>query len=128
MKNIEVIGEAAGMLTKHFREVYGELPWRQIISMRNVLVHGYAQVSDEDLWRTAKNDIQPLCERVQQYLDEIDWDEWEKLADPYTEMDNLAYKQAADTAGRMLAKGYAVEEISEITGLTVEEINALQAQ
>ena len=42
MKNIEVIGEAANMLTRHFRETYSELPWRQIISMRNVLVHGYA--------------------------------------------------------------------------------------
>ena len=49
MKNIEVIGEAANMLTRHFREIHAELPWRQIVSMRNVLVHGYAQVSDADL-------------------------------------------------------------------------------
>ena len=44
MKNIEVIGEAANMLTRHFRETHAELPWRLIVSMRNVLVHGYAQV------------------------------------------------------------------------------------
>ena len=43
MKNVEVIGEAANMLTRHFRETYTDLPWRQIVSMRNVLVHGYAQ-------------------------------------------------------------------------------------
>lgn len=30
MKNIEVIGEAANMLTRHFRETHNELPWRQI--------------------------------------------------------------------------------------------------
>ena len=42
MKNVEVIGEAANMLTRHFRETHAELPWRQIVSMRNVLVHGYA--------------------------------------------------------------------------------------
>ena len=125
MKNIEVIGEAANMLTRHFREVYSELPWRQIISMRNVLVHGYAQVSDEDLWQTATKDILPLCERIQQYLVEIDWDEWTKIADPYTEMDNAAYKQAAATALKMLSRGYAIEDVSEITGLTPDEIQSL---
>ena len=125
MKNIEVIGESANMLTRHFREMHSELPWRQIISMRNVLVHGYAQVSDEDLWQTAMNDIRPLCEQVQRYLSEIDWLEWEQIADPYTEMDNASYKQATDTAKRMLAKKYSIHDISEITGLTVQEINAL---
>ena len=64
MKNVEVIGEAANMLTRHFRETYTELPWRQIVSMRNVLVHGYAQISDADLWHTATNDIKPLREQV----------------------------------------------------------------
>ena len=72
MKNVEVIGEAANMLTRHFRETHIELPWRLIVSMRNVLVHGYAQVSDADLWQTASCDIQPLRELPcgQQQLDE----------------------------------------------------------
>ena len=78
MKNVEVIGEAANMLTRHFRETHTELPWRQIVSMRNVLVHGYAQISDIDLWQTATNDIHPLSEQVKRYLEEIDWDEWQK--------------------------------------------------
>lgn len=125
MKNIEIIGEAANMLTRHFREVHDDLPWRQIIGMRNVLVHGYSQVSDEDLWQTASNDIKPLYERVKQYLSDIDWDEWERISDPYTEIDNVAYKQAVETALRMIAKNYAIEEIAEITGLTIDEINSL---
>lgn len=74
MKNVEVIGEAANMPTRHFRETHTELPWRLIDSMRNVLVHGYAQVSDADLWQTATNDIQPLCQQVQRYLVDIDWE------------------------------------------------------
>ena len=125
MKNIEVIGEAANMLTRHFREKYTELPWRQIVSMRNVLVHGYAQVSDSDLWQTATNDIQPLYEQIQQYLSTIDWKEWQKSEDPFTEMDNAAYRQAIDTARRMKTKGYDFDEIADITSLTVEEIKAL---
>lgn len=125
MKNVEVIGEAANMLTRHFRETHTELPWRLIVSMRNVLVHGYAQISDVDLWQTATNDIHPLCEQVKHYLEEIDWNEWQQGEDPYTEIDNAAYKQAAESARRMKAKGYAVGDIAEITGLTVEEIEGL---
>ena len=125
MKNVEVIGEAANMLTRHFRETHAELPWRQIVSMSNVLVHGYAQVSDADLWQTATNDIQPLCDQVQRYISETDWEEWQKAEDPYTETDNAAFKQAVDSARKMKSKGYASLDISEITGLTVEEIEAL---
>ena len=125
MKNVEVIGEAANMLTRHFRETYTKLPWRQIVSMRNVLVHGYAQVSDADLWQTATNDIQPLREQVMRYLSEIDWEAWLQCQDPYTETDNAAYKQATASARKMKAKGFADKDIAEVTGLTAEEISAL---
>ena len=125
MKNVEVIGEAANMLTSHFREEHCELPWRLIISMRNVLVHGYAQVSDADLWQTATNDIKPLREQVQRYLDEIDWQQWALGEDPYTEIDNAGYKQAVESAQRMKTKGYPVADIVEITSLTAEEIERL---
>ena len=125
MKNVEVIGEAANMMTRHFREEHCELPWRLIISMRNVLVHGYAQVSDADLWQTATNDIKPLREQVQRYLDEIDWQQWALGEDPYTEIDNAGYKQAVESAQRMKTKGYPVADIVEITSLTAEEIERL---
>jgi uncharacterized protein with HEPN domain len=125
MKNIEVIGEATNMLTRHFRETHTELPWRQIVSMRNVLVHGYAQVSDADLWQTATNDIQPLCEQVQRYLSDTDWEEWQKGEDSYSEIDNAAYKQAVGSARKMKTKSYPVQDIAEITGLTAEEIEEL---
>lgn len=128
MKNIEVIGEAANMLTRHFRETYSELPWRQIVGMRNVLVHGYSQVSDADLWETATRDIVPLCKKVERYLSEIDWEAWNQEDDPYTELDNAAYKQAVDSALIMLSKGYPLEDISEITGLNKDEITSLQSK
>ena len=79
MKNIEIIGEAANMLSKDFIETHTGLPWKQIIGMRHVLVHGYAQVSNVDLWDTAKNDIDPLCQKVLEYLNDIDWDSWVKI-------------------------------------------------
>lgn len=45
--------------------------------------------------------------------------------DPYTEIDNAGYKQAIESAQRMKAKGYALDDIVEVTSLTAEEIERL---
>lgn len=71
MKNIEVVGEAAYMLTKEFIALHPELPWQQIIGMRHVLVHGYATVSPRRLWETAVDDIPALKKQVEKYLEEF---------------------------------------------------------
>lgn len=125
MKNIEVVGEAANMLTKDFKEQHPELPWRQIVKMRNVLVHGYAQVSDVDLWETATKDIKVLLAQVESYLSDIDWDEWNNAETILSEMDNALYNNLVQTARKMKAKGFLVSDIVEITGLSKEEINEL---
>lgn len=71
MKNIEVIGEPAYMLTKEFVALHPELPWHQIIGMRHVLIHGYATVSPKRLWGTAVDDIPSLKKQVEIYLKEF---------------------------------------------------------
>ena len=126
MKQVEIIGEAANMLTRHFRETHNELPWRQIVSMRNILVHGYAQVSDKDLWDTATGDISPMREQVERYLADIDWEAWAQNKDFASESDdNAVYDKILRSARKMKAKGYSADDIVEITGLTLEEINNL---
>ena len=67
VKNVEIIGEAAYMLSLEFKESHSEIPWEDIIRMRHVLVHGYATILPELLWHTAlvevpilKNDIEEI--------------------------------------------------------------------
>ncbi|MBO4642774.1 MAG: DUF86 domain-containing protein [Bacteroidaceae bacterium] len=78
MKNVEIVGEAANMLTDDFQTQHPELPWHQIVGMRHVLVHGYAQISDMKLWRTVTKDLPFLREQVSRYLAETDWEKWER--------------------------------------------------
>ena len=125
MKNVEVVGEAAYMLTKAFKKAHPATPWKVVQGMRHVLVHDYATIDDRELFNTAVNDIPVLQKQVKRYLAEIDWGEWEQGEDPFTEIDNAVYKQAVSSARKMKAKGYAVQDIAEITGLTTEEIEAL---
>ena len=60
MKNVEILGEAANMLTEEFRTAHSEIPWKQVIRMRHVLVHGYSNVLPEILWETATQDVPQL--------------------------------------------------------------------
>ena len=76
MKNIEVVGEAAYMLTKAFKKLHSEIPWKVVQGMRHVLVHDYANVVSATLYDTAVNDMLPLRQQAERYLAETDWDEW----------------------------------------------------
>ena len=77
MKNVEIVGEAAYMLTNDFKAVHSETPWKVIQGMRHYLVHGYANVDKHELYSTALNDIPVLCQQARQYLVDTNWDEWE---------------------------------------------------
>ena len=64
MKNVEIIGEAANMLTEEFKSAHEEIPWRQVIKMRHVLVHGYSNILPEILWETARQDVPQLKDQL----------------------------------------------------------------
>lgn len=76
MKNIEIVGEAAYMLTKEFKASHKEIPWKQVEGMRHVLVHGYSQVLPKILWATAKENIPEIKVQAEKYLENIDWDKY----------------------------------------------------
>ena len=69
-KYVEIIGEAVYMLTKEFRESHPEVNWRQIESMRHVLVHGYYTIDPASLWDTIQDDIPVLKHWIEIYLKE----------------------------------------------------------
>jgi len=71
IKNVEIIGEAANMLTLEFREIHKELPWRAITGMRNVIVHDYVNIHEDLLWDTIQNDIPELKCQITLYLKDL---------------------------------------------------------
>ena len=71
VKQIEIIGEAANMLTHEFRETHTEVDWRPIVAMRNVLVHGYYNTSPLFVWETYTNDLPFLKMQVEKYIAEL---------------------------------------------------------
>jgi uncharacterized protein with HEPN domain len=71
VKNIEIMGEAANMLTFEFREAHPEIQWKQITNMRNFLIHGYHNVEEDLVWEAISVDLSPIREQIVKYLDEI---------------------------------------------------------
>lgn len=71
VKNIEIIGEAAYMLTNEFKDSHSETPWRIIIGMRHFLVHGYYEVDPDEVWNVIDKDLKPLKEQLEKYLKEF---------------------------------------------------------
>lgn len=50
---ILLLGEAAAHVDPNIREDYPQLPWRQMLAMRNRIVHEYFAIDLDVVWQTA---------------------------------------------------------------------------
>lgn len=60
VRNLEIIGEAAGRLPNSYRAAASEIDWRKIIGLHNVLSHEYHGVSLPIIWDIIQNKLTPL--------------------------------------------------------------------
>jgi len=67
---VEVIGEAAGRVSEAARDQHAAIPWRDLVAMRNRLIHGYDAVDLDLLWDTVTADLPPLVEALEEILGE----------------------------------------------------------
>lgn len=65
VRNLELIGEAATRIPTSVRKVAPHVQWREIISMRNRLIHGYLGIDNDTLWSIIQDDIPPLIEQLE---------------------------------------------------------------
>lgn len=71
-RKFEVIGEALNLLSRHAPDWAQRIKdLRRIVDFRNVLIHGYATVNDEHVWRIAHESLPGLRETVAAMLDEL---------------------------------------------------------
>ncbi|TJY42458.1 DUF86 domain-containing protein [Cohnella pontilimi] len=57
IRNLEVIGEAARSMPEEVKAKYPEIPWRQMIGLRNILIHEYFGVDESIIWEIIKKDL-----------------------------------------------------------------------
>lgn len=60
LKDLEIIGEAAGRVSRSVKEDNPAVPWDEIVGMRNRLIHGYFDVNLDVVWETISHDLPRL--------------------------------------------------------------------
>lgn len=68
VRQLQNIGEASRSLSEGLRASHPEVPWREIIAMRNVLVHHYFGVRLSEVWAAIENDVPRLQHQVEAML------------------------------------------------------------
>jgi len=67
---IEIIGEAASKVSQEKRSDLSEIPWKEVIGMRNRIVHAYFDIDYDIVWNTATVNIPSLVKDLVQILNQ----------------------------------------------------------
>jgi len=65
MRQLGIIGEAAGKVSQETRNAHPEIPWSEMIGMRNRLIHEYSRINLKRVWDTLQNDIPHLTTLIE---------------------------------------------------------------
>ena len=65
---LEIVGEAAGKVSKERRAASPKIPWLQIAGMRNRLIHACFDVDVDEVWRTVQEDLPPLVTELKKIV------------------------------------------------------------
>ncbi len=63
-----VLGEAASRVSSETRLQHPEVPWAEIVGMRNILIHGYEKVDWDVVWQSIHTDFLELKPRLMEIL------------------------------------------------------------
>jgi len=69
---IEIVGEAANNVSEPCQTQYFKIPWRQIIGMRNRIVHAYFDVDLDIIWQVITQDLELLLIEVEKVIKELE--------------------------------------------------------
>ncbi len=69
VKCFEVVGEAAAKISNESRENLPQIPWSNIIGMRNRLIHAYFDIDLDILWKTVIEDLSPLISELKKIVE-----------------------------------------------------------
>lgn len=70
VRELEIIGEATAHLSSDFQKNHPQIPFPNIVGMRNKLIHEYFDVDVEEVWRTCQKDLPSLKTMIDSILKE----------------------------------------------------------
>ncbi|MEI8300340.1 MAG: DUF86 domain-containing protein [Chlamydiota bacterium] len=71
-RELEILGEAAGKVSLPTQHLFPDIPWRQLVGMRNRLIHAYFDVNHEVVWNTIKNDLPKFYTQLEKAIAQME--------------------------------------------------------
>ena len=68
-RELEILGEAAKRLSVDFRERHQDVPWSQIIALRNILAHEYGEIRIDAIWLVVSRRVPELMAQIEPLID-----------------------------------------------------------
>jgi len=68
IRELQVLGEAAGRVSEEVRAEYPEIPWPQIVGLRNRLIHEYFRVKLDVVWDVVTEELPGLIEQLERIV------------------------------------------------------------
>ena len=65
LRNLELIGEAARHVPEEARAKAPDVPWRRVVAVRNILIHGYLGLDNDVIWDIVQNEIGKLLRALE---------------------------------------------------------------
>jgi uncharacterized protein with HEPN domain len=73
VRNLEIIGEATKNLSVNARRSHSKVPWKELMGMRDKMIHHYFGINYEIVWTIAKGELADLLPQIEKILSKENW-------------------------------------------------------
>lgn len=75
LRELEIIGEAAGRISERTKKKFTQFPWKELIGMRNRLIHAYFDVDHDVIWKTIREYLPSFCQNLVEAINTLELDD-----------------------------------------------------
>jgi uncharacterized protein with HEPN domain len=68
---LEIIGEAVRNIPDSLREKHPDIPWRDMVGMRNKIAHGYFDINLKTVWKVVKEELPAIVPALKRIIDDM---------------------------------------------------------
>ncbi len=72
LRELEILGEAANKVSEKTKRRFPHLPWKELIGLRNRLIHAYFDVDHDIIWKTVRNYLPTFHKELKQVVSSIE--------------------------------------------------------
>lgn len=65
IRNLEILGEATKNLSASFRKRCADIPWKQMASMRDRLIHHYFGINLDIVWGVVTGELPDIADKIE---------------------------------------------------------------